>query len=474
MIYTFLAHSSGREWSKHKYIGKTRTKSGKIRYIYKDGNIHKEEVVLTMEEIAKMPDGPEKQDAMRRYYQYAEIAGQALDSVRPENTPLPSDYSKRNRPRSRKRFGSGEAHARVVKRGDTPLGAIRRNMVHCDIYSDELYHHGIQGQKWGVRRFQNKDGTRTDAGKKRYSLNESYKDFEKKQNRLKRVTNFKMRGLRAAAVTTMTTGGVAGTLAAGPAGGLAGSVAGGIVGAKVFGSRANKVAYEATAENERLIKEKNPVKNNEILIKSGDKFVRVSLKSEETDGKRMYVGYDKDKFSADYYKNVWPKYLKKFANNPNAEVYQNSYKVKTDIVAPSLEKRKEIALKLVNTDKKLATELGKTYATDQLRLATGMYEFKSLKEIKNTALTKYGKEAANGYQKYYDTVVKEVKSYDDNTKFKAFTASIPTSDKLMNAYIKELKKSGYNAVFDDNANSPAPFIVFDPKDLEQTGSKRLS
>ena len=35
--------------------------------------------------------------------------------------------------------------------------------------SDELYHHGIKGQKWGVRRFQNTDGTFTEAGKKRYS-----------------------------------------------------------------------------------------------------------------------------------------------------------------------------------------------------------------------------------------------------------------------------------------------------------------
>ena len=36
------------------------------------------------------------------------------------------------------------------------------------IYTSELYHHGIKGQRWGVRRFQNADGTLTNAGKKRY------------------------------------------------------------------------------------------------------------------------------------------------------------------------------------------------------------------------------------------------------------------------------------------------------------------
>lgn len=34
-----------------------------------------------------------------------------------------------------------------------------------------LAHHGIKGQKWGVRRFQNPDGTRTAAGKKREKAN---------------------------------------------------------------------------------------------------------------------------------------------------------------------------------------------------------------------------------------------------------------------------------------------------------------
>lgn len=34
---------------------------------------------------------------------------------------------------------------------------------------DVIYHHGIKGQKWGIRRYQNKDGSLTPAGKKRYA-----------------------------------------------------------------------------------------------------------------------------------------------------------------------------------------------------------------------------------------------------------------------------------------------------------------
>ena len=37
--------------------------------------------------------------------------------------------------------------------------------------TSELYHWGIKGMKWGVRRYQNKDGTLTPAGKKRYADN---------------------------------------------------------------------------------------------------------------------------------------------------------------------------------------------------------------------------------------------------------------------------------------------------------------
>ena len=40
----------------------------------------------------------------------------------------------------------------------------------CGVNEEFLMHHGIKGMRWGVRRFQNKDGSLTPAGKKRYDV----------------------------------------------------------------------------------------------------------------------------------------------------------------------------------------------------------------------------------------------------------------------------------------------------------------
>ncbi len=58
----------------------------------------------------------------------------------------------------------------------------RYDLISRDEY---LAHHGIKGQKWGVRRYQNEDGTLTDSGKKRYAsdakkLSKRYSDIQKR------------------------------------------------------------------------------------------------------------------------------------------------------------------------------------------------------------------------------------------------------------------------------------------------------
>lgn len=49
-----------------------------------------------------------------------------------------------------------------------------------------IAHHGIKGQKWGIRRFQNEDGSYTEEGKRRYGM---YDYSKERRNRLYTDTN---------------------------------------------------------------------------------------------------------------------------------------------------------------------------------------------------------------------------------------------------------------------------------------------
>lgn len=60
------------------------------------------------------------------------------------------------------------------------------------IVNGELYHWGIKGQKWGVRRYQNKDGSLTPAGKQRYDTDGP---SNKSKHRQKLEEKYRQRGM---------------------------------------------------------------------------------------------------------------------------------------------------------------------------------------------------------------------------------------------------------------------------------------
>lgn len=57
-----------------------------------------------------------------------------------------------------------------------------------------LRHHGIKGMKWGVRRYQNKDGSLTDKGKKRYERDARENNWEMGSDGIARSTSKKTKG----------------------------------------------------------------------------------------------------------------------------------------------------------------------------------------------------------------------------------------------------------------------------------------
>lgn len=72
------------------------------------------------------------------------------------------------------------------------------------VKANSLYHHGIKGQRWGVRRFQNKNGSLTPAGRKRYDDGPSQKKQKvynvpknKSTHRLKLEEKYKAQGMSA-------------------------------------------------------------------------------------------------------------------------------------------------------------------------------------------------------------------------------------------------------------------------------------
>lgn len=94
-------------WKKHKYIKKVTTKSGRTRYVYsgEDEDAMSYDFEEAMYEIQQMPEGKEKEAAMKDWY--------------------------------------------YKKQQFDELNESTQNMFHSD---EELYHYGVLGMRWGIHR----------------------------------------------------------------------------------------------------------------------------------------------------------------------------------------------------------------------------------------------------------------------------------------------------------------------------------
>lgn len=193
------------------------------------------------------------------------------------------------------------------------------------ISSDELYHHGIKGQKWGVRRFQEKDGSLTPAGKERYA-DDSDSNKKQIQNEKQDTKN-----------TIFTKRNIA-------------------IGATVAVAALATIGYMRYKKNSNAVRSKpmeiiagkkidvDKLSDVDSVIKKGTKFQRISSRSFEDyteSGKTIYASFEKKDnriYAEDMVKNIQSWRSSGIIQDNNTNVYKHTMTMNKDVKVASPKK----------------------------------------------------------------------------------------------------------------------------------------
>lgn len=299
---------------------------------------------------------------------------------------------------------------------------------------NELTHHGIKGMKWGVRRFQNKDGSLTPAGRKRYdepnqgtnSTNKKTQNTKSKSlHRLKLEEKYRNEGLSKEEAEQKAAKRIKAEIYIAAAAGV--TVASCLAYAKYKGYTTDKIIKE----------------NSDF-----QRIMRLNPNAEIRKDYRQYVTIDKkDKV---LYKGMFADHINKLKED-SENIYDITIKNRSDIKVASEKRARDTFTNLFKNDKEFKDEFIERLQKDGYAISKGRLDgiFNKMKDNPNS-LT--------------DREIK-TKAYD---LFNVMLAEPgERTQKNSSRFYDALRKQGINAVVDvndskiNNYHAKMPLILFD-------------
>lgn len=190
------------------------------------------------------------------------------------------------------------------------------------MYENELHHHGIKGMKWGVRRFQNKDGSYTNAGKKRRKEDIS-NDKKKSNHRLLLENKYREKGLsdeEAAAAADRRI--------------------------KVERAVAISAGVTVAAAGVYVARNKYIADHCDQILKAGTQFHNLDNAANPRPGEHLYVNYRQN--DVNYFRGHFA--INKMRRSETGNAFNHVVTAKEDIKIPSLDTRKSTFKQLFDND----------------------------------------------------------------------------------------------------------------------------